>query len=99
MLGRTSNHFVADAAPVAFDKFPLILIFLLAIHLPALNCMIKNYLSVAMRNIRQSPLYAFINVFSLAIGLACCTIIYLFIKDEKSQQTFDYPTRAIKALI
>ena len=50
--------------------------------------MIKNYLSVALRNIRHSPLYAFINIFSLAIGLAACMVIYLFIKDEKSFDAF-----------
>ena len=50
--------------------------------------MILNYLSVASRNIRQSPLYAFINIFSLAIGLAACIIIYLFIQDERSFDSF-----------
>lgn len=48
--------------------------------------MIKNYLATALRNIRQHPLYAFINIFSLAIGLAACLVIYLFISDER---TFD----------
>jgi len=52
--------------------------------------MVKNYLSIAWRNIRQSPLYAFINIFSLAIGLACCMVIYLFIKDERSFDSFHY---------
>ncbi len=46
--------------------------------------MISNYFAIALRNIRQNPLYAFINVFSLAIGLACCLVIYLFIADERS---------------
>jgi putative ABC transport system permease protein len=50
--------------------------------------MIRNYLSVAIRNIKQSPLFAFINIFSLGIGLAACIIIYLFIKDEKSFDAF-----------
>jgi putative ABC transport system permease protein len=50
--------------------------------------MIKNYFSIAWRNIRQSPLYAFINIFSLAIGLACCMAIYLFIADERSFDAF-----------
>lgn len=50
--------------------------------------MIKNYLLIALRNIRQSPLYAFINIFSLAIGLAACIIIYLFIRDERSFDSF-----------
>jgi putative ABC transport system permease protein len=50
--------------------------------------MIHNYLSIAFRNIRKSPLYAFINIFSLAIGLAACVVIYLFIKDERSFDAF-----------
>lgn len=50
--------------------------------------MLKNYLSITWRNIRQSPLYAFINIFSLAIGLACCIAIYLFIADERSFDAF-----------
>lgn len=52
--------------------------------------MLKNYLSVAWRNIRQSPLYATINILSLAIGLACCIVIYLFIKDERSFDNFHH---------
>src|SRR5687768_3601903 len=50
--------------------------------------MIRNYFSIAWRNIRQSPLYAFINIFSLAIGLASCIVIYLFITDERSFDAF-----------
>src|SRR5690606_1275987 len=46
--------------------------------------MLLNYLTIALRNIRQSPLYAFINVFSLAIGIAACIAIFLFIHDERS---------------
>jgi putative ABC transport system permease protein len=50
--------------------------------------MFRNYLSIAIRNINQNRLYAFINIFSLAIGLAACIIIYLFIDDEKSFDAF-----------
>ncbi|MEX2235771.1 MAG: ABC transporter permease [Cyclobacteriaceae bacterium] len=50
--------------------------------------MIKNYLSIALRNIRQNPLYAFINIASLAIGLAACLVIYLFIAGERSFDAF-----------
>ncbi|HWA33277.1 MAG TPA: ABC transporter permease [Cyclobacteriaceae bacterium] len=46
--------------------------------------MIKNYFSVALRHIRHNPLYTFINMLSLAIGLASCLAIYMFIKDETS---------------
>jgi len=44
--------------------------------------MLKNYLKVAFRNLRRSPGYSLINVFSLAIGLACSVLILLFIYDE-----------------
>ncbi|MCW5911131.1 MAG: ABC transporter permease [Cyclobacteriaceae bacterium] len=50
--------------------------------------MLKNYLLIALRNIRQTPLYAFINILSLAIGLAACIVIYLFIRDERSFDAF-----------
>ncbi|MGC4022226.1 MAG: ABC transporter permease [Cyclobacteriaceae bacterium] len=50
--------------------------------------MLRNYFAVALRNIRKGPLYAFINIFSLAIGLASCIVIYLFIKDERSFDAF-----------
>jgi putative ABC transport system permease protein len=53
-----------------------------------LQPMIKNYFLIALRNIRQSPLYAFINIFSLAVGLASCMVIYLFIQDERSFDSF-----------
>ncbi|TRX52028.1 FtsX-like permease family protein [Fulvivirga sp. M361] len=44
--------------------------------------MLRNYLLTAFRNLTKSPLYSFINVFSLAIGIAACIVIYLFINDE-----------------
>ncbi len=60
--------------------------------------MIKNYLLIALRNIRQSPLYAFINIFSLAIGLTACMVIYLFIRDERSFDAFHTKNETIYRL-
>lgn len=60
--------------------------------------MLRNYFYIALRNVRQSPLYAFINIFSLAIGLAACTVIYLFIKDERSFDAFHLKKAAIYRL-
>ncbi len=60
--------------------------------------MIRNYLSIALRNIRQNPLYAFINIFSLAVGLAACLVIYLFISDEMSFDAFHQQRSAIYRL-
>jgi len=44
--------------------------------------MFKNYLTVAIRNLLRNKLYSVINIFGLAIGLACCLLILLFLQDE-----------------
>jgi putative ABC transport system permease protein len=46
--------------------------------------MVKNYLKIAIRNITKQKTYSIINVSSLAIGLAVCLLISLYIKDELS---------------
>ncbi len=46
--------------------------------------MLYNYLKVAFRNIRKQKFYSAINILGLAIGLAICLLIMLFIKDEMS---------------
>ncbi|MEQ8808238.1 MAG: ABC transporter permease, partial [Imperialibacter sp.] len=50
--------------------------------------MIKNYLLIAYRNLLKQKLFSFINIFSLAIGLAASVVIYLFIQDETSFDQF-----------
>ncbi len=46
--------------------------------------MLKNTIKIAWRNIIKNPMYAFINVSGLALGLAICMLITLFVKDELS---------------
>jgi putative ABC transport system permease protein len=46
--------------------------------------MIGSYLAIALRNIVRHPLYSFINIAGLAVGLACAIFIILFIRDELS---------------
>lgn len=50
--------------------------------------MLRNYFAIAWRSIRQKPLYSFINIFSLSVGLAACLVIYLFVQDEQSFDSF-----------
>ncbi|MGD8428408.1 MAG: ABC transporter permease, partial [Balneolaceae bacterium] len=50
--------------------------------------MIKNYLKIALRNLRKYKGYTFINISGLSIGLACCVLIFLFVRDELSYDTF-----------
>src|SRR6184192_3888410 len=46
------------------------------------NYMWKNYLTIATRNLKKQGVYSFINIAGLAIGVAACLIIVLFIIDE-----------------
>lgn len=50
--------------------------------------MLRNYLKVAMRALAKQKVYAAINVFGLACGLAFCLLILLFIRDEVSYDKF-----------
>lgn len=46
--------------------------------------MLDNYLKIAWRNITGNPLFSAINIIGLAIGLACCIIITIFVRYELS---------------
>lgn len=46
--------------------------------------MIKNYIKIALRNIKKQKGYSFINIFGLAAGMACCIMILLWVFDELS---------------
>ncbi|MEO1575168.1 MAG: ABC transporter permease, partial [Pseudomonadota bacterium] len=46
--------------------------------------MLSNYLKIAWRNIVGNPLFSAINIIGLAIGLACCIIITVFVQYESS---------------
>ncbi|MFX0052972.1 MAG: ABC transporter permease [Candidatus Hermodarchaeota archaeon] len=50
--------------------------------------MLKNYLITALRNIRRNKGYSFINIFGLAVGIASCLLILLWVQDELSYDKF-----------
>jgi len=50
--------------------------------------MLKNYLKTAFRNIQRQKGFAFINISGLAIGMACCLVLFLYIQDELSYDKF-----------
>ncbi len=50
--------------------------------------MFKNYLLIAWRNLRRHKGFSFINIFGLAIGVACCILIFLYINDELSYDKY-----------
>jgi hypothetical protein len=50
--------------------------------------MLKNYFVIAFRTLRQNALQSTINVLGLAVGMACCGILMLFVLDELSHDDF-----------
>jgi hypothetical protein len=50
--------------------------------------MFKNYFTIAFRNLWKNKVYSGINIAGMAIGLACCLTIGLFIRDELSYDRF-----------
>ena len=50
--------------------------------------MFRNYIKTTMRNIRRAKVYSFINIAGLAVGLACCMLILLWVQDELSYDRF-----------
>lgn len=50
--------------------------------------MIKIYLILALRNMRKQLGFSVINITGLAIGMACCFIILLFVQHELNYDAF-----------
>ena len=46
--------------------------------------MLKNYIKTAFRNLKRYKGYSLINLMGLAIGIACCILILLYMQDEFS---------------
>ena len=46
--------------------------------------MLKNYFTVAWRSLRNNKAFSLINIFGLALGMACSLLIFLWINDEVS---------------
>ena len=51
--------------------------------------MFRNYLKIALRNLRRNKLYSFINIAGLAVGLSVCILILLYVQFEWSFDTFN----------
>ena len=46
--------------------------------------MLANYFKIALRNLRRQIGFTSINVAGLAVGMACCLLIVLYVQDERS---------------
>jgi putative ABC transport system permease protein len=61
--------------------------------------MLKNYLKVILRNLKEQKGYSFINIASLAIGLSCCLLIMLYIRYEFSYDKYHNDAQYIYRLV
>jgi putative ABC transport system permease protein len=50
--------------------------------------MLKNYFKLALRNLIKHKLYSLINILGLAVGIACCIMILLYVQEELSYDKF-----------
>jgi putative ABC transport system permease protein len=50
--------------------------------------MFKNYLKIAFRSIKRQKIYSFINIAGFAIGMACCLLIFLYVRHELSYDRY-----------
>ncbi|HEX5025082.1 MAG TPA: ABC transporter permease, partial [Agriterribacter sp.] len=50
--------------------------------------MLKNYLLLAIKNVRKQKMFSLINILGLTIGITCCLMIFLFIINEFSYDNF-----------
>src|SRR5215204_2448193 len=50
--------------------------------------MLENYFKTAWRNLIRNKSFSFINIFGLALGIACSLLIMLWVQDERSVDGF-----------
>ena len=51
--------------------------------------MLKNFFKIAWRNLLRYKGFSLINILGLAIGIACCLLVTLFILDELSYDRYN----------
>lgn len=50
--------------------------------------MLKNYFIVSIRNVLRNRIYSLINILGLAMGIALCILVYLYVYHEWTYDTF-----------
>ena len=50
--------------------------------------MLSNYIKIAYRSLIRNKLYSAISIVGLSIGIACCSLIFLYVQNELSFDSF-----------
>jgi putative ABC transport system permease protein len=61
--------------------------------------MLKSHLTIALRYLKRHKIYSFINISGLAIGMACCVLILLWINDEIRYDRFHEQTENLYRVV
>ncbi len=61
--------------------------------------MFRNYLKTALRVIQKHRAFSFINITGLAVGMACCVLILLWVQDELSYDKYHMNHKQLYRLI
>jgi len=61
--------------------------------------MLKSYLTIALRYLKRHKIYSFINISGLAVGMACCVLILLWIDDEIRYDRFHEQTKNLYRIV
>ena len=61
--------------------------------------MLKNYLKIALRNFKRHKGYTFLNIAGFAIGMACCLIIFLYVRHETGFDTYHKDVERIYRIV
>ncbi len=61
--------------------------------------MFSNFIKMTLRNLKRQLTFSFINVGGLALGMACCILILLFVRDELSYDKHHEKAKQIYRLV
>ncbi len=61
--------------------------------------MLKNYLKITLRNFKRHKGYTFLNIAGFAIGMACCLIIFLYVRHETGFDTYHKDVERIYRIV
>jgi len=61
--------------------------------------MLRNYLKIALRNLKKQKVFSFINLFGLTIGLTSFLLIALYLFDELTYDRFHKKADSIYRVI
>jgi predicted permease len=61
--------------------------------------MLQNYIKITLRNIQRHKIFSFINIAGLAVGIACCILLLLWVQDELSFDRFHANYESIYRMI